>query len=86
MILSIYSVYDKKAENYNSQFCQKNNAEAMRTFSDLANDKDTTIHKHPEDYDLYNIGIFDTSDGIIKGIELIKLANASDFKSKKTDT
>lgn len=43
----------------------KNEAEAMRQFSIMANDKETIIGQHPKDFSLYKLGNYDTDNGII---------------------
>ena len=61
MIHKVFSFYDSKAEAYLPPFFMKAKGEALRFFSDLANDKtnaNNPIGKHPEDYTLFELGTF----------------------------
>jgi len=77
---NVYSVFDFKARQYAAPFFMLNDGQAIRAFGDAVNDKTTTLNKHPEDYALYRIGVFDTSIGkLIAVVEPIHLSRATDF-------
>lgn len=59
----IYSIYDEKAEVFNTPFFSQNDNIAIRSFQDLANDPQSTIYRHPEDYKLYELGVFEDDAG-----------------------
>jgi len=59
MILHAYSIYDNKALVYAVPFFAINDGHAIRSFTDLANDPNTTIGRHPGDFSLYEVGLFD---------------------------
>lgn len=59
----IFSIRDAKGDFFNQPFPQLTKAEALRTFSELANDPQSRIAKHPEDYDLYYLGTYETVTG-----------------------
>ena len=59
MLLKVYSIYDSKAEAYNQPFYMQSTGAAIRAFEDNARDPSTSIHKHPEDYSLFELGTFD---------------------------
>lgn len=65
--LYIVSVKDRAADHFGRPFYVKTNAEAIRSFTDEANNKESIINKHPEDYDLYNLGTFGEDDGLVIG-------------------
>lgn len=67
MNLRVYSVYDLKAKIFMQPFFSHNVATAGRMFSDTVNDSSTMLHKHPEDYCLYEIGGFDDETGELFG-------------------
>ena len=81
MIHKLYSIRDSKSEHFLQPILQKTHGEAERTFKDLANNKETTVSRNPEDYDLYYLGEFnditgkyeslDTPQHIIKAVQLI---------------
>lgn len=63
MITKAFSIYDSKALVFNPPFFALTVPAALRMFSDLANDKQSTVYKHPGDYVLYGIGEYDDSNG-----------------------
>lgn len=65
MIHKIYAVFDSKAGTYTPPFFQHQEAMAIRTFGDCCNDTGHTFGKHPEDYTLFNLGIYDDTTGTI---------------------
>jgi len=84
MMLNAYSVYDNKALQYHPPFFASTDGAATRMFSDLANDDQTTVGRHPGDYVLYCIGTYDDQKGgltpivplrhIMDAVALLKLA------------
>jgi hypothetical protein len=78
MIVSLFSVKDKVSDTFGKILEQNNNAEAMRSFSDIVKNPESVISKHPQDYDLYLVGTFDTSSGITDQI-ITCLANGADY-------
>lgn len=63
----IYAVRDNAVEAFGTPFFLSGKGEALRSFSDEANSKNenSAIAKHPEDYDLYELGVYDEIDGSI---------------------
>lgn len=61
----ICSVYDRAAEMYGRPMFMPAVGSAIRSFSDEINRAaaDNEMYKHPDDYDLYQFGSFDDSDG-----------------------
>ena len=74
MILFAYSVYDEKVSTFGTPFFAATNPAAIRMFTDLANDPNTTVGRHPEDFTLYHVGQFDDSSG-----ELLKMDQPSNL-------
>lgn len=60
----IYSTKDNTI-GYVDCFMCANNIVAKRMFGDAANSEGTMLNKHPEDYELYEVGGFDEDTGII---------------------
>lgn len=79
MIYKIYTVYDSKAEYYLQPIFMNTKGEALRVFADWANDKSTTIGKHPEDYILYEIAEYDNKSGEVKSLVHTALGKAIEF-------
>ncbi|QCQ84904.1 nonstructural protein [Blackfly microvirus SF02] len=63
MKLRGYSVYDRKALQYHPPFFASTDGAAVRSFSDLANDPETQVGRHPGDYTLYFVGEYDDQKG-----------------------
>lgn len=57
MLRRIYAIYDKVAEDISGPAITcRNEAEAVRLFTELLNRKDSTIGAHPKDHDLIWLG------------------------------
>lgn len=78
----IVSVKDTAAQAFGRPVFVPSAAVAIRSFRDEVNRKDSTddLAKHPSDFDLYEIGTFDDSTGIIEVAEPRLLARAKDLK------
>lgn len=63
MKLSGYTIYDFKALTYHSPFFCVADGVATRMFSDLVNDRQSNISRHPTDYSLWYIGEYDDRAG-----------------------
>lgn len=66
MKMLIFSVYDEKAQSYASPVFLAHKGLAIREFSDVCRDKNSSIYKHASDYKVYCLGEFDNVSGIIK--------------------
>lgn len=64
----IFVIKDRAIDGYGDPFAQPSSQHAMRWFRDLVNQADTPFAKHPDDYDLYSIGIYNEQTA-----ELVKL-------------
>jgi len=65
MEMKIYSVYDSKTEAFLQPFFMQAKGQAIRAFSELANDEKHQFGKYPEDFTLFEIGLFDDQKGSI---------------------
>lgn len=72
MILFAYSIYDRKALQYHPPFYASTDASAARSFSDVANDVNTNIGRHPSDFVLYCVGTFNDQKATLTAIDPIK--------------
>lgn len=66
MILNIYSMRDKLT-GYSQPTFELYDAVAMRNFEHAVMAAQGLFKTHPEDFDLYHLGVFDTETGIISG-------------------
>lgn len=65
MQYEIYSIRDIKANAYHRPFFVPNRAVAIRAVTDIAQDTQTDIGKHPEDYQLFYLGTYDDNTGAL---------------------
>lgn len=85
MLNKIISVYDSKAGIFNQPMYFISTAEAVRSFIDQVNTKDSAIQKHPEDYTLFLIGEFNLETGeLIKQNTPVSLGLAQDYTDTNT--
>lgn len=61
MKYNVYTVYDSKAEAYLQPFYFSAKGQAIRAFTDMANDQNHQFYKHPEDYTLFELGSWEDS-------------------------
>lgn len=63
MKLLCFAVFDVKAEMYSTPIFVKAKIDALRSFTEAANDKSTAIGKYPGDFKLVQLGLFDDASG-----------------------
>ena len=82
--MMIFSIYDEKAEVYNTPFFQGTVGMALRSFQELVRDNESMLFKYPEDYILYRIGEYDDKTGqIISETNPLYIARATEYTPKK---
>lgn len=64
MKYGLYVIYDKKS-GYLNPMTDLNDATAMRNFQHATMNHESTMYSHGSDFELYRIGEFDSSSGII---------------------
>lgn len=77
--LYIVAIYDKKLEAYMNPYTVPALGLAERHFGDEANNPESPISKHPEDYTLYKLGTFDTDTAQFDTHTPVTLAEAAYF-------
>lgn len=85
MILKVFSVFDSKLQVFNTPFFSRSVADATRSFSDLVRDSRTTVGQHPEDFFLYDIGLYSDETGEINGSTPTQVAAAVAFVAAPED-
>lgn len=60
-----YSIFDTASGLYLRPFLAQSDGQAKRSFSDIAVDADHEVGRHPEDYSMIRLGIFDDNNGKI---------------------
>lgn len=74
----LFSIKDNISNTFSSPFLSTNDATAVRSFKHTVNDATTTIHHSPDDYVLYQVGLFDDSTGDINPVITV-IAHASEL-------
>lgn len=81
MKLFMYSIFDRASGVYDRPFPARSDAEASRSFGDIACDKNHPIGAHPDDFTLYNIGTYEDSKGALEGTDPVKVINGDEAVS-----
>lgn len=66
MLKKIFTIYDQKAEMHDPVFLKLTVGQALRDFTDAAQDQKTQLGQHPEDFTLMEIGVFNSQSGMIE--------------------
>lgn len=64
--LIVVSVRDKLSDIYSQPMYFPTQGMAVRAFQDALKDPQNNIQKHPDDYDLYQLGEWDDTTGAFK--------------------
>jgi len=75
----LVSVLDLATQTYGRPFAVHHPRQAVRSFGDECNNPESEIAKHAEDYEIWQIGHFADSTGLIES-DLLRLARASDLR------
>lgn len=78
MILNIYSVRDNKV-GFMNPTVEGSDAIAIRNFEFAVKNSKSLLNSHPQDFDLYKIGSFDSDSGAISGCLPEFVFSASDI-------
>ena len=70
MILIIFAVRDVATASYDKPMFMVSEGQMIRAFSDEVNraDKDNVLYRHPNDYEVFRVGLYDTDTGIIEPV------------------
>ena len=87
MLLLMYSVHDSVSGVYDRPFVARAEGDAVRSFGDIANDKEHPIGKHPEHFSLFHVGTWNDNSGkvdptppthVVSAIDLVNYDRPSD--------
>lgn len=76
--LSVYAIYDMAVGAYLPPFYSRSSGEAIRSFTDACNQKDSPFYKHASDFYLTRIGEFDDASGHFSTGEPLRLIGATE--------
>lgn len=77
--LLIFTVRDNKAEAFMRPFFARARGEAIRSFGDEVNTKDTMLNKYPADFELFYLGEFDEVTAGVKALSPESLGSGLNF-------
>lgn len=85
MKLQIFSVRDIKISSFNQPNFAPSIGAAIRAFADEVNRKDDNniLNRHPEDFEMYHLGEFDTDTGVFSSVTPRQIALASEHLFNK---
>jgi len=79
-MLSVVAVFDNAVKAFGRPVFVPAVGAAIRSFIDEVNGKDTELSKHPEDFELFQLGSFNEEDGqfiqLAKPLSLMLAKNA----------
>lgn len=79
MILLAYSLLDNKTGHFSTPFFFNHRGHAIRAVMELGADPNTTVGRHPADFTLCEIGIFDDQVGRFTSEECLYLGTVRSF-------
>lgn len=80
MKLFMFSIMDRASGVYDRPFVSRSDAEAVRSFTDIACDETHPVGAHPDDFTLFRVGVWDDTTGnidpqapekVINGVEAV---------------
>jgi len=71
--VTLYSIFDSKAESFLQPFFAPTDAVALRWVRAAINDPQHDFHKYSADYTLFRVGSFSTKTGEVKSMALVNL-------------
>lgn len=76
----LFSVYDSKAAAYKNIFAADTTGVAVRMFEAAVHEENTEFNKHPGDFTLFELGVFNLVSGELAAVEKpINLGTAASF-------
>lgn len=60
------SIRDEVAEAWMKPLCFRSDAEAVRSFSDAVQNPESDFYKHPQDFALFHVAMFDELSGEVE--------------------
>lgn len=70
LVQNIYSVFDLKGETFSQPYFAVTDGVAMRLFGDACLDPETPLGRHPEDFSLYRVGVWNCDNGVVAGTDV----------------
>ncbi len=84
-MLIAFTIYDTKTESFSNPFFAPTQGAAIRIFSDSASDPATLLNKHPQDFQLYEIGSWNDNTAELLGTKRHPLGTADQYAPETPD-
>ena len=78
MRLNVYAIFDRASGIYDRPWCAHSDQAAIRSFTDIAQDAEHPIGKHPEDFTLFRVGTWQDDKGEMVGESAEKVIGAAE--------
>ena len=78
--MNLYTVKDLASETFLKPFSMPTDRDAKDGFAHVINEDETPYSKHPEDYILMSLGMFDERTGLLSVSDPKSIARAIDLK------
>jgi hypothetical protein len=85
MKLSLYAVIDTASGIYDGPIPGKSDGQMVRSFSDMAVNKDHQIGAHPEDYALIKVGTWNDGTGELEDLQNTTLITGLEAVAKSRE-
>lgn len=79
MKLLAFALFDIKSGLYSQPFFHAHSGQAVRTVMDVGQDPQTTIGRHPADFALHQVGVFDDQTGMFEPMQPVSLGAVVSF-------
>lgn len=76
----ICTIKDNAIEAFGPTFEVRAQGEALRMFKDECENPESRINRHPEDFELFKVAMFDDQTGEMQGMKPERIARAIDIK------
>lgn len=81
-MMRMFAIFDKKAQIFSDPICRLNSALAERDFQSIVGDTGTVYYKHPDDFALYEIGVWNAEKAEVQSIiPPVLVCDGSKFKA-----
>lgn len=76
-------IRDLKAESFGLPCVFDGPRQAVRSFCDLLDDKETLVGKHPTDFQLLHVGDWDDVEGVLTSVERAVIVDGATYVASK---
>jgi len=87
-LMKMFSVRDRAADAFGAPIFFPATGVAIRSFTDEVNreTQDNNLYLHPDDFDMYELGEFDTRSGQVNSAPLTVICRGKDVSLKYVET